>query len=199
MNKPKDDKKQAVDPFDDLEALTISQDFEEMAGVKKALVTVPVRKPGAAEFFRVHLEIEYHQGFACLELGDVKRDNFFLVAKNFTHEVEPKLLTRRTLYLCKSKQGVLFLWPVKVPTEDGGRYNEWFISAHAAAAQAMTKWTRVWSNMPLGAYEHKFFQNIEDEPEWPDLSYKAILKIAFKGNPPIDSHDHPVMKLLRGE
>ena len=33
-----------ADPFD-LDALRVSQDFAAMAGVKKQLITVPVRKP----------------------------------------------------------------------------------------------------------------------------------------------------------
>jgi hypothetical protein len=43
-----------VDPFADLSAFRLSQDFAADLGVKKLLLKVPVRKPGRQEFFRVH-------------------------------------------------------------------------------------------------------------------------------------------------
>jgi len=53
--------------------------------------------------------------------------------------------------------------------------------------------------MRLGAYEHCFATGEIEEPHWPELSLPEIFKIAFKSNPLIKSHDHPSMKLLRGE
>ena len=38
----------------ELEKLRLSQNFGEIAGVKKALLTVPVRKPGKQDFITVH-------------------------------------------------------------------------------------------------------------------------------------------------
>ena len=40
--------------FINLEKLRLSQNYQELIGVRKALLTVPVRKPGRQEFFRVH-------------------------------------------------------------------------------------------------------------------------------------------------
>ena len=37
-----------------------------------------------------------------------------------------------------------------------------------------------------------------DEPEWPDLSFKQILEIAFRGKY-IDDWNHPALRRLRGE
>jgi hypothetical protein len=42
-----------ADPFD-LEGLRLPQDFINTAGVKKELTSIPVRKPGPQDFFRVH-------------------------------------------------------------------------------------------------------------------------------------------------
>jgi hypothetical protein len=42
------------DPFADLSKWRLSQDFVEQASVKKLLTTVPVRKPLAQDFVRVH-------------------------------------------------------------------------------------------------------------------------------------------------
>jgi hypothetical protein len=38
----------------DLERLRLSQNFPETVGVKKRLITVPVRKPSGQDFIRVH-------------------------------------------------------------------------------------------------------------------------------------------------
>ncbi len=43
----------AIDPFN-LERLRLSQDFESKVGVRKRLITVPVRKPNRQAFIRVH-------------------------------------------------------------------------------------------------------------------------------------------------
>jgi hypothetical protein len=54
------------------------------------------------------------------------------------------------------------------------------------------------SNQGLGAYElHPAIANLA-EPEWPDVSFQEILKIAFKGRL-IEELDHPVLRRLRGE
>jgi hypothetical protein len=52
---------QSDNPFDPAN-LRLSQDFTEMAGVKKLLTTVPVRKPQKHDWFRVHPLPEYQQG-----------------------------------------------------------------------------------------------------------------------------------------
>jgi len=44
----------AKDQFDP-SRLRLSQNFVESVGVKKALLTVPVRKPGRQDFVRTHL------------------------------------------------------------------------------------------------------------------------------------------------
>ena len=36
------------------------------------------------------------------------------------------------------------------------------------------------------------------EPEWPELPFAGILEIAFRDNRIIKSHDHPVIRRLRG-
>ena len=52
----------APDPFRP-ENLRLSQSFNEMVGVKKILSTIPVRKPGAQDFVRVHPGPEWRENF----------------------------------------------------------------------------------------------------------------------------------------
>ena len=62
----------------------------------------------------------------------------------------------------------------------------------------MKKWVRVQSNRSLGAYEIYEAAAPWGDPEWPDVQFKDLLKIAFKDRL-IDTADHPVLKRLRGE
>jgi hypothetical protein len=91
---------------------------------------------------------------------------------------------------------VLHLWPVKLPGVDG-KHNEWHRSAAEAAERAMERWVRIIANLSLGAYE--MFEATGDlsEPEWPDLPFADILKIAFRDRI-VDTVDHPVVARLRG-
>jgi hypothetical protein len=51
--------------------------------------------------------------------------------------------------------------------------------------------------MSLGAYE--IFEPLGDisAPNWPDISFEEILKVAFRDHI-VDSIDHPLVKQLRG-
>jgi hypothetical protein len=75
---------------------------------------------------------------------------------------------------------------------------EWHRSAAEAAEVAMRRWVRVKANMSLGAYEiHEAASTIPD-PEWPDVSFKELLRIAFRDRL-VDRSDHPLIKRLRGQ
>ena len=53
-----------------LNKLRLSQDFANKVGVKKAIITVPVRKPGRQDFVRVHPDPAMRLETAVLELKD---------------------------------------------------------------------------------------------------------------------------------
>jgi hypothetical protein len=55
-----------------------------------------------------------------------------------------------SLYTAINRQGVVFLWPVRLPAPDG-KINEWHRSLREAAETAVGKWSRVRANMSLGA------------------------------------------------
>ena len=180
-------------PFDP-KSLRLSQNFTETVGVKKLLTAVPVRKPNKQEFVRVHPDPEYRlTPAAIVELKDDRE--VYLVTPAMATEL-PGEFTTVTLFTAINRQGVLHLWPVKLPGPDG-RQMEWHRSAAEAAELAMHKWVRVSANMSLGAYE--IFQATADlpEPSWPDLTFDEILKIAFRDHV-IDREDHPVVRRLRG-
>ena len=87
--------------------------------------------------------------------------------------------------------------PVRLPREDG-RLDEWNRSALEAADMARERWVRVAANMSLGAYEVYEAAGSIPDPDWPDVTFRALLEIAFKGRF-IQNLDHPVIHRLRGE
>jgi hypothetical protein len=163
------------DPFDPA-ALRIKPDFVESAGVKKLLTTVPARKPGKHDFIRVHDSPDFRDTFGLIQLGEDRE--FYLITPAMAGELAGEYQFY-TVYTCINRQGVVFLWPVRLPDPDGKK-NEWWTSAHEAAVAAMGSWVRVTSNMSLRAYEIRVATNIMTKPEWPDVSFGELLRIAFK-------------------
>ena len=177
----------------DLEALRLSQNFGETIGVKKLLTTVPVHKPDRQVFVRVHPDEAYRFQTAVIE---VKEENeTYLLHPSLWPEVSGELVPK-TLFTAITRLGVVFLWPVRLPGEDG-RLDPWNRSALDAAQLAMHKWVRVASNRSLGAYEVFEAGGGLSEPEWPDLTFEKILHIAFRDQF-IDTLQHSVIKRLRG-
>jgi hypothetical protein len=175
--------------------LRINLDIAEGLGVKKAILTIPVRKPGKQDFIRVHPSEAYRLPVAVIELRD-DRETYLVLPEVAQHIPVECIFV--TMYRCINRQGVPFLWPVRLPGSDG-RQSDWHRSAAEAAAMATKKWIRVQANMSLGAYEvFEASANIP-EPTWTeDLTFEQILAIAFKGRL-VDNFEHPVLKRLRGE
>jgi hypothetical protein len=176
------------------EALRIDQSVLNTGAAKKLLTTVPVRKPNKQDFVRVNPDPAYRLTVGLIELKDNRET--FLVLPAVSQELSESEFFLATLYLTINRQKVLSVWPVKLPAADG-RVNEWHASAAAAAERAMRNWIRLAANMSLGAYE--ISEAIADygQPEWPNLAFKEILKIAFKSRL-IESSDHAVIQQLRG-
>ena len=120
------------DRFDPAQ-LRLSQDFAKEVGVKKVLMSIPVRKPGKQDFVRVHPDPDYQLNTMILELKEERES--YLVAPQLQTELYSELVPK-TLYPTVNRQGVLTLWPVRLPGEDG-RLDEWNTTAHEAARMAI--------------------------------------------------------------
>ena len=181
------------DPFNPA-ALRLDQSYADTVGVKKLLTTVAVRKPTRQEFVRVHPDAEYRLTPAATI--EVKDDREVYLVTPAMAQALPGEVAVVTLLTAINRQGVLYLWPVKLPNPDG-RQNEWHRSAAEAAERAMKKWVRVTANMSLGAYE--IFEATGDlpEPEWPEFSFQELLKIGFRDRV-VDRDDHPLVLRLKG-
>jgi hypothetical protein len=183
------------DPFDPAR-LRLSQDFASTLGVKKALLTVPVKKPAREWFVQVHPSDKYRLQTCVLELKEERE--IYLIAP----ELWPELATEatcspRALYTAINRQSVLFIWPIRLPGPDG-KIDDWSRSALEAAALAQSKWVRVSANMSLGAYDVWEAQGSLPAPEWPEVAFPDLLRTAFRDHY-INSLDHPVLRKLRGE
>jgi hypothetical protein len=180
----------------DLDSLRLPQDFGASTAVKKILTTVPIRRPGPQEFIRVHPDPAWRLQTLVLEVK-AYRDTYLihpslrdeLLAR---HEVVPKVL-----FTTITRQGVLLLWPIRLPDRDG-RLDSWNHSALEATQPAMTHWVRVVPNHDLRGYEVLQATNLSDDPVWPAISFEEVVKIARKHRL-IDSWDHPVLRQLRGD
>jgi hypothetical protein len=183
----------APDPFD-IESMRLHPSFLESAGVKKLLTTVPARRPSRQDFVRVHPAPEYRENFAIIDLKD-DRENFLV-----HREILPDLageVVYKTLFTAINRQGVVFLWPVRLPAPDDRR-SEWARSEREAVEMAMTRWLRVKANLSLGAFEISVAESLMADPVWPELSFRELVRIAYRDRL-IATLDHPVVKRLRGQ
>jgi len=184
-----------ADPFANLSELRLSQSFIESAGAKKALTTVPVRKPNPQDWVRVHPGVDYRMEFAFIELKDDRE--LYLIHSNVAADASNETFSA-TLYTAINRQRVVFLWPVRLPAADG-RELDWHRSARLGAELAMTRWIRLASNMSLRAYDTYEATGSIADPEWPEHSFQELLRVAFPRDRFVGSPDHPVLKRLRGE
>lgn len=182
-----------ADP-EDLTSFAIKEGSEQTF-VKKALTTVPVRKPLKESFVRTLGEELAWKIYSMIELKEEGK-NYLLspqIAAALEFDGESTLVKAR-LVPTIDRQGNLFLWPLKV----ADREMDWHISAYRAAVLAQEQWVRVQANMAAGAYDTLVAKIQDAEPKWPEEDFGTILKIAFEGRV-ITNRDHPVLKELRGE
>ncbi|MBW1899612.1 MAG: hypothetical protein JRI61_11205, partial [Deltaproteobacteria bacterium] len=99
-----------------LSELRLSQDFSETAGVKKVIMTIPVRKPGRQDFFRVHPSPDYYLETAVLEHKQERET--YLVDRGLWSEL-PGEIVPKALFTVINRQNVLSIWTVRLPGRGG--------------------------------------------------------------------------------
>jgi hypothetical protein len=191
-----DTEQAAPDPFDPA-SLRLTQDFSTGAGVKKVVLTIPVRKPEKTWFIRAHPDESYRLQTAVIELKE-DRGEIYAVTPALWSELAAEVAFRpKMLVTSVNRQGALFLWALNLPKPDG-RVDEWTRTGLEAVQLATKGWVRVYANMNVGGYEVAQPAATLNEPEWPDLPFRELLRIAFRERF-VDSLDHPVLRRLRGE
>jgi hypothetical protein len=183
-------------PFNDVASFRLTDDFHASVGVKKALVVVPVRTPDKAWFVRVHPDEAYRLQTAVLDLKE-EREVYLIDPKLRSELATEPTLKPKLLATAINRQGDLFLWAVNLPRSDG-RADRWSQTALEAVNRATKGWIRVAANLSGGHYDVWHASDQLSPPEWPEISFSEILRLAFKERY-IYGLDHPVLRKLRGE
>jgi hypothetical protein len=181
------------DIFDDIDALRLSPDAAAVAGTTEILSHVPVRKPSRHEFFRTRPDAESWFDTGVFEDKE-EHETFFVTPRMreaLVGEIKPVLLVPTI-----TRQGVLLLWPLKLPVE-GQRHNAWTETAREAAELAKTRWVRLASDMLLRGNRIYQAEGELSDPIWPDKPLPELMRIAFKDRI-VDTENHPVVRRLRG-
>jgi hypothetical protein len=185
-----------ADPFN-LDALRAAPDLETV-NVEKILTTVPVRRPGKNDFFRVHPGEDFVIDNYVLEHETDQDRTTYWVTPNL-RDVMGDYLRKVRLFTCIDKRGNVFLWPAKLPTVDGSRAAQsWYMSALMAADKAKEMWVKIIGNRQIGAYDIVLARGDLGDPQWPEHSFEDLIRLAFQEKV-IDSPDHPVIRDLNGE
>jgi hypothetical protein len=174
----------------DLNSLRLPQDFVANLGVKKLLVQVPVTKPRKGWFVRTRSGDEWRLPVAMIMLKDVNES--YVVHPSLAANL-PADVVHFVLVTAITRDGALFLWPLRVPNLS--RQDPWADSAMAACAHAETRWLRV--DAGAGAYGVSVATAAIPEPEWPEESLEQLFRLAFRDRV-IESIDHPVIRRLKG-
>jgi hypothetical protein len=178
----------------DLDSLRVSQDYAAGLGVEQVITDVPACKPKKGQWVRTHPHPDYQIETLILELEE-ERELYLIAPSLHSALITEPTVSRRLLITSITKQGRIFLWPIKLPAPDG-KSNIWHDTAMEAARRAGSSWVRIAADMSFGTYRVWEAKAALEEPKWPSLSFKEILKLAFADRR-ITSLDHPVVKGLR--
>lgn len=179
--------------FADLEALRIGTSTASAVTSAEVLTHVPVRRGKKQEYFRINPDPSTQLLTNTYE--DKEDREIYLVAP----EMWPYMvgdMTATQLHTAVSRQGVVSIFPLKIPTE-GESASPWHDTARQAVELAKESWVRLSADMALGAYRIHKAEGELGEPKWPEKSFGELLEVAFKGKV-IDHESHPVIQRLRG-
>jgi hypothetical protein len=180
------------DPFAP-ESLRLDRSHFERIGVKKILTHVRVGKPNRQEWVRVNPDPGMRVEMAIIEMKETREA--FAVDPAFAETLPEGECKIVNLVTAITRQGTVFLWPLKIA---GNRRDAWAETADKAAKLAETQWVRLTANMADGAYEVFTASGNIPDPQWPEHSLRDLLKVAFGGNHLITDEDHPALRELLG-
>jgi hypothetical protein len=176
------------------ERVRLQQDFLDDSDVKQILSTVTIRKPNKDEFFRVHSDP--NRDFCA---GTIKLNNereVYVVDPGVIPEVKEDVVPKSFLQ-CINTANVTFLWPLKLPGNDGRALDQWSRSALNAASLAKDKWLKMRSDFTASGYVAFQAKGDLPDPEWPEETFEEILEIAFR-DCYIETVDHHIIRKLKG-
>jgi hypothetical protein len=177
------------------ENFRVDQSMLDEPVVKTILTSVPIRKPYAQEFIRVHPDPDYREG-PVFFINLKQNSEFYLVNPELKHELRPREYWVGHVFLATNRLGKPFLWIVTAQSPTG-RISDWYTSAIECAEQAMKQWIQVVADRDAGVYTVALAEDQLEDPEWPEQTFRELFRIGFKRRT-VNSLDHPVFKQLRG-
>jgi hypothetical protein len=185
----------ALDPFDQA-TYRVRQTFAAAAGVQKVLTELAVCTPHKEWWVRRHPDPGYALDTWVIELKD-NQETYLVLPPLWPGLCGEATFKRKTFFLAVTMQGKLFLWGVRRPADDTKEPDRWMRAPLEAVRLAKDQWTRITWNEDTRQHDVATCESTA-EPEWPDLPFRELLKLAFK-NYVIDKPDHPVLRRLRGD
>jgi hypothetical protein len=178
----------------DLERLRLPQNFADQLGVTQQPVTVQVRRPHRQWWFRVHPDQDWALTGSVIDFEEEGTTHAYLISPDLVAAVGTEAKVK-AIFTAITRQGTLFLWPVKLPSANG-RLDPWNRSALEAVRLAKQEWVRLVSNHQLGSYEILTASSVQEAPHWPAVAFEAVVNLAFKDRY-IDTADHSVLRRLK--
>ena len=176
----------------DLKKAKLSQNFSEMSQVEKVHTIIPVDRPPKTAFFRVNPDPDFSFEAYIIEYERSKYMVFPEVAAQFPELVKPVRLVS-----CITRDGNPYLWPLRLPTEDG-RGDNWATSAIEIAELAKDYWVRINASMSAGCYLAFKASGITVEPAFIDMDMETMLQKAFRDFV-ITDIEHPIAREMLGD
>lgn len=182
----------------DVTSIRLPQNFGARIGVRKPLLTLPVRKPDRLWFSRVNPDPAYRVDTAIIEIDDaLGKKEQYIVLPSLVTELPASLTKVVTIRTAVTRQETPYLWWLKLYDSEG-RVDEWTRTGLIAMEAAEDSWVRVTANSRIGAYDLEIATGDLPGPRWPEYSFDEILRAGFKGRY-ISSMDDDVIRTLLGK
>lgn len=176
----------------DIASLALPQGFNALAAVQMEITAIPLKRPSKQAFFATLSDRT--SWFTVPVLQDDSEGKSYILTPQVREQI-PDDWSPKVLVPCVTRQGTLYLWPIKLPDADG-RSDTWNESALAIVCNCGNRWIRVKSNRESGTYEAVTPVADFAPPVWPEDIPGLFRKAS--ANLVIDRIDHPVIKRLRG-
>jgi hypothetical protein len=176
----------------DLSKAKLPQNYSEMSQVEKVHAIIPVARPPKTTFFQVNANPDFSFEAYILDYGNSTYLVFPEVAAQF-----PELVKAVRLVSAITREGNPFLWPLRLPKDDG-RSDNWATSAIEIAELAKGVWVRVTANMSAGCYTAYKAPAITVEPVFISMTMEEMLQKAFRDFV-ITDMNHPIAREMLGD
>jgi hypothetical protein len=159
-------------------------------------VVCTVGPPNKLHFFRTHADPTLYRTlhFLVVETDNKKRTYLVNGALIGLPEFEGRTRVALTAPWI-NEHGGLGIWLPSIQNDE----NPWVRSALIIIEEAKKAWVAAIPVKKAGAYSLLASQRNRGEPTWPNLDFSGWMRLAFPQDMRIDTRDHPIAKMLRGE